>query len=363
MSGADRKPSPDKVTTAASVKASGMYADPDPNWLAQLVEEVIEPDLPIVDAHHHLWSRGEVGYLFDDYLSDLESGHRVVSTVYVDCHSMYRAEGPRAMRPLGEVEFANGVAAMSASGGYGATRVCQGIVGYADLRGGDDARRLLEAQMAAGGGRFKGIRQSSAWSHDEVIMRPMGSRPKGLLLDPAFRKGFAHLAPLGLSFDAFLFHPQLGELYDLARQFPDTAIVVDHVGTPLGMSSYSAWRREVFDDWKRSMCELAQLPNVWVKLGGLGMFTPGLDFHARATPPGSAEIAAGWGPFIETCIEAFGPRRVMFESNFPPDKGSCSYRTLWNVFKRIASGYSDEERRDLFSGSAINFYRLSPVLN
>ncbi len=271
---------------------------------------------------------------------------------------MYRVDGPPAMRPLGEVEAANGAAAMSASGVYGPTRMCEGIVGHADLRGGAAARALLEAEIAAGGGRFKGIRQASAWTHDEGVSEAIATRPKGLLLDPAFRAGFAHLAPLGLSFDAFLLHPQLDELLDLARQFPDTPIVVDHVGTPLGVSSYAGRRREVFDEWSRSMRALAQLPNVWVKLGGLGMLSPGFDFHARAKPAGSAEIAEAWRPYIETCIEAFGSERSMFESNFPPDKGVCSYAVIWNVFKRIVAGCSAAEKDQLFRRSAQTFYRL-----
>jgi predicted TIM-barrel fold metal-dependent hydrolase len=346
------------VKQRADVPTSGLYAPPREDWLARHVEEVIEPDLAIVDAHHHLWDRAEGRYLFGDFLDDLGSGHRIVATVYVDCRSMYRTAGPESLRPVGEVEFVNGVAAMSASGQYGQVRVAAGIVGHADLRLGEAAGAVLDALERAGGGRFRGVRHVSAWDADPMVMRPMASRPRGLLAEPAFRAGFACLAPRGLSFDAFLFHPQLTELLDLARAFPDTPIVLDHAGGPIGLGHYAGQRDAVFADWKRGILGLAACPNVQVKLGGLGMRLPGLDFHERAVPPGSAELAAAWRPFIETCIEAFGPARSMFESNFPPDKGSCSYGVIWNAFKRLAQGYSVAERTDLFSGTASRFYRL-----
>ena len=201
---------------------SGLYADPREDWLALHIEEVIDPQRPIVDPHHHLWDRGGQRYMIEEMTDDIASGHNIVATVYVDCRSMYRAVGPEAFRPVGEVEFANGVAAMSASGGYGKAAVCAGIVGHANLLLGDAARAVLEAEIAAGNGRFRGIRHSSAWDADPDVAGMYATRPKGLLLDPTFRKGFACLAPLGLSFDAWLFHPQIGELTDLARAFPDT---------------------------------------------------------------------------------------------------------------------------------------------
>ncbi len=199
---------------------SGLYADPRPEWLALHKEEIIDPARPIVDPHHHLWDRGGQRYLIEEIVADIGSGHNIIATVYVEARSMYRAHGPEALRPVGEVEFANGVAAMSASGGYGPAAICAGIVGHVNLLLGEGARAVLEAEIAAGQGRFRGIRHSSAWDADPDVADMYATRPKGLLLDTTFRKGFACLAPLGLSFDAWLFHPQIGELADLARAFP-----------------------------------------------------------------------------------------------------------------------------------------------
>ena len=223
---------------------------------------------------------------------------------------------------------------------------------------GDSAKAVLEAEIAAGNGRFRGIRHSSAWDADPNVAHMYATRPKGLLLDSTFRKGFACLAPLGLSFDAWLFHPQLNDFVDLARAFPDTRICLDHCGGPVGTGSYAGRREEIFPIWKASIQEAAKCPNVVVKLGGLAMCLLGYDFHLRPEPPTSEEAAAAWRPYIETCIEAFGPNRCMFESNFPPDKGQCSYQVIFNAFKRIAAQYSEAEKTALFSKTATDFYRL-----
>jgi predicted TIM-barrel fold metal-dependent hydrolase len=271
---------------------------------------------------------------------------------------MYRAQGPEAFRPVGEVEFANGAAAMSASGGYGKALICAGIVGHANLLLGDGAKPVLEAEIAAGQGRFRGIRHSSAWDADPAVAHMYATRPKGLLFDATFRKGFSCLAPLGLSFDAWLFQPQIGELADLARAFPDTRICLDHCGGPVGIGVYANRREELFPGWKASIKEIAKCPNVAVKLGGLAMRLLGHDFHERPKPPSSEQAAAAWKPYIESCIEAFGPSRCMFESNFPPDKGQCSYQVIFNAFKRLAAPYSEGERTALFCKTAADFYRL-----
>ena len=345
------------ASTAAASK-SGLYADPRPDWLALRQEDIIDPARPIVDPHHHLWDRGGQRYLIEEMVDDIGSGHNIVATVYVDCRSMYRAHGLEAFRPVGEVEFANGVAAMSASGGYGPAAICAGIVSHVNLLLGDAARAVLEAEIAAGNGRFRGIRHSSPWDADPDVAGIYAMRPKGLLLDPTFRKGFACLAPLGLSFDAWLFHPQIGELADLARAFPDTKIVLDHCGGPIGLGGYANRRDEIFPVWKASILDIAKCPNVVVKLGGLAMRLLGHDFHERPKPPSSEQAATAWRPYIETCIEAFGPHRCMFESNFPPDKGQCSYQVIFNAFKRIAADYSEAEKTALFSRTAADFYRL-----
>jgi predicted TIM-barrel fold metal-dependent hydrolase len=346
------------AVSTASASKSGLYADPREDWLAQHTEDIIDPARPIVDPHHHLWDRGGLRYMIEEMADDIASGHNVIATVYVDCRSMYRASGPEAFRPVGEVEFANGVAAMAASGGYGKALICNGIVSHVNLLLGDAAKAVLEAEIAAGGGRFRGIRHSSAWDADPNVAHMYATRPKGLLLDQTFRKGFACLGPLGLSFDAWLFHPQLNEFVDLARAFPDTRICLDHCGGPVGTGRYAGRREEIFPVWKASIQQAAKCPNVVVKLGGLAMCLLGYDFHLRPKPPSSEEAAAAWRPYIETCIEAFGPQRCMFESNFPPDKGQCSYQVIFNAFKRIAAGCSEADKSALFSQTAMDFYRL-----
>lgn len=346
------------ATSTAAASNSGLFADPREDWLTQYNEEVIEPERPVVDPHHHLWDRGGQRYMIEEMAADIASGHNIIATVYVDCRSMYRAGGPEAFRPVGEVEFANGVAAMSASGGYGPAAICAGIVSHVNLLLGDGAKPVLEAEIAAGGGRFRGIRHSSAWDAEFEVAGMYAKRPKGLLLDAGFRRGFTCLAPLNLSFDAWLFHPQIGELVDLARAFPDTRIVLDHCGGPVGIGRFAGKREETFPSWKASIQDIAKCPNVSVKLGGLAMRLLGYDFHERPMPPSSEAAAAAWRPYIETCIEAFGPTRAMFESNFPPDKGQCSYQVIFNAFKRIAAQYSEAEKTALFSGTATDFYRL-----
>jgi predicted TIM-barrel fold metal-dependent hydrolase len=345
------------VSTAPSTR-SGLYADPREEWLALHTEKVIDPTRPIIDPHHHLWDRGGVRYLIDEMSDDVSSGHNIVATVYVESRSMYRASGPEAFRAVGEVEFVNGAAAMAASEAYGKTLIAHGIVGHVNLLLGDGAKAVLEAEIAAGNGRFRGIRHSSAWDADPDVAHMYATRPKGLLLDPTFRKGFACLAPLGLSFDAWLYHPQIGELADLARIFPDTKIVLDHCGGPIGLGGYASRRQEIFTGWRASIQDIAKCPNVVVKLGGLAMRLLGYDFHERPVPPSSEDVAAAWRPYIETCIEAFGPARCMFESNFPPDKGQCSYQVIFNAFKRIAAPCSEAEKTALFSKTATEVYRL-----
>jgi L-fuconolactonase len=340
------------------VSATGHFT-PRNEWLARHVEEIIEPELPIVDPHHHLVERPETGrYLLPELLADTNSGHNIVATVYLEWLSMYRAAGPAEMKPVGEIEFANGVAAMAASGTYGKTKVCDGIVGYADLSLGGPVEKVLEAQIAAGGGRFKGIRYISATDPDQAAWGSPVSRAPGMLLQPKVREGFARLAPLGLVFDSFMFHPQIGDLIDLARAFPETSIVLDHVGGAIGLGRYKGQRDAVFAEWSGRIKELASCPNVHVKLGGLGMRVFGFDVHERPEPPSSETLAGLWRPYIETCIAAFGPERSMFESNFPVDKGSGSYQVFWNAFKRLAAGCSAAEKAALFSGTASKFYRL-----
>jgi len=347
------------MQSATTASAPTLHLPVRQEWLDRRREEIIEPDLPIVDPHHHLVDRLETGrYLLPELLADLRSGHNITATVYLEWLSMYRATGPAELRPVGEIEFANGVAAMAASGTYGKTQVCAGIVGYADLTLGVAVEKGLQAMITAGGGRFRGIRFITASHPDQAAWGSMVIRPEGLLMDKRVREGFARLAPLGLSFDAWMYHTQLGELVDLARAFPETQIVLDHVGGPIGLGRYAGKRDEGFAEWSGRIRELAACPNVHAKLGGLGMRMFGFDLHTRELPPSSEELAAAWRPYIETCIAAFGPERAMFESNFPVDKGSCSYHVLWNAFKRIAGGCSAAEKAALFADTATQFYRL-----
>jgi len=247
---------------------------------------------------------------------------------------------------------------MSDSGIYGKTRHCAGIVGHADLTLGSKVEDVLLAHLRAACDRFRGIRHITAWDADDSLRNPAYSPPAQLLADGAFRQGFAVLGRLRLSFDAWLYHPQIDELAELARTFPDTSIVLNHVGGPVGIGTYAAQHKEVFRRWATSIKALAGCPNVYVKIGGLGMRMGGFGFHERPEPPSSETLAATWRPYVETCIEAFGASRSMFESNFPVDKGSYSYPVFWNACKLLAKGASPGEKADLFAGTATRFYRL-----
>jgi predicted TIM-barrel fold metal-dependent hydrolase len=248
---------------------------------------------------------------------------------------------------------------MTASGLYGDVRACAGIVGHADLRLGTAVEEVLHAHVAAGQGRFRGIRQSASYDDDPRVLGPLAGRvPAGLYRDPSFRAGFAVLDRLGLSFDAWLLEPQLRDLVDLARAFPATTIVLDHVGTPLGIGAYAGRRDERFATWRHGIAELAGSANVVVKLGGLAMPFAGFPWSYDDRPASSEDLARAWQPYVDACIEAFGPTRAMFESNFPVDSYSCSYATLWNALKRTASAYSADEKAALFAGTAARVYRL-----
>ncbi len=355
------------MTIRKNPDAVGSLVLPDAAWLArQTAEDIIEPGLPIVDPHHHLWHiaphpRGRHAghrYLLDDLLADTGSGHRVEATVFVDCMAFYRADGPDEMKPVGETEFANGVAAMAASGRYGPTRACAGIVSHADLLLGAAVQPVLLAHIAAGNGRFRGIRHAGAWDASPQIHDAHSRPPQNLYADPRFREGFAMLAPLGLSFEAWQYHPQLPEVTALARAFPDTPVVLNHAGGPLGVGPYAGRADEVRARWLADLRALATCPNVAVKVGGLGMAIGPLGLHRRAGPPTSLQIADAWRPWVEPCIELFGADRCMFESNFPVDKVSTGYAALWNAFKRLAAGASAQDKAQLFSATARRVYRL-----
>jgi L-fuconolactonase len=331
-------------------------------WLGSLQEEVLEADLRICDPHHHLWDFRKGGvqerYLLDEYLDDVGDGHRIVSTVFIECGAMFKEHGPAALRCVGETEFVNGIAAMSASGAYGTTRVAAGIVGTVDLTIGDAVADVLDAHIAAGGGRFRGIRRGAFWHASPEIANHRTNPPEGLLLRDDFRAGFKHLSPRKLSFEVWCAHTQIPDAISLARAFPDTTIVLNHCGGPIGIGPYAGKQEAVFGYWKEQIDALARCPNVVVKLGGLNMRVNGFGWEHRPSPPTSRELMHATKRYFEHAIDRFGAQRCMFESNFPVDKLSCSYRVLWNAFKRLSAGYSADERAALFYATAARVYRL-----
>jgi len=335
-------------------------------WLGCTVEESLEPDLPICDPHHHLWEfrqdRVAHRYLLDDVLLDLNAGHNIVSTVFIECGAMYRAAGPERMRVIGETEFVNGIAAMSASGLYGSCRVAAGIVGAADLKLGAEVGEVLDAHIRAGGERFRGIRHQGNWDGSGAVANGRGNPQQHEFLDPAFREGFAQLAPRRLSFEGWCYHPQIPDLAHLARAFPDTTIVLNHFGGPLGVGPYAGKRDTVFAAWQRDISELARCENVVAKLGGINMELNGFGWHEQVTPPTSEALMRATRPYYDHTIEIFGPDRCMFESNFPVDMVSCSYNIVWNAFKRLTADYTRQDKAKLFHDTAARVYRLQTVI-
>jgi predicted TIM-barrel fold metal-dependent hydrolase len=313
------------------------------DWLAEVEEPIIDPDQPIIDPHHHLWMRGSHPYLVPQLARDTGSGHRILATVFIECLAEHRGEGPEHLKPVGETAWVAGLEGSPVAG----------IVGSADLRQHGTIDETLEAHVEAGRGAFRGIRHAAALD-PEGRFRPSHHRPPpGLYRDADFRRGFARLAANGLSFDAWAYHPQLADLADLARAFPDTVIVVDHVGGPLRVRDPATFR-----DWRAHLEALARCPNVVVKLGGLGMPSNGFGWERRARPLTSEEMLADAGDWYRAALDAFGPARTMAESNFPVDRQSLSYAVFWNAMKRLAADLSFDERQDLFWRTAARTYRL-----
>lgn len=329
-----------------------------PEWLRRRCETVIEPERPICDSHHHLWNRPNNRYLVEDFAVDLGSGHNIVSTVFVECEAEYRPDGVESLRPVGETEFAVRESKRATATLASSTNIAAGIISFVDLRLGAEVERIVAAHAEAGRGRFRGIRHCVATDADNRVPAHRKQPPLGLLADDSFREGFACLAPSGASFEAWAYHPQLPELLDLARAFPDTTIVLNHVGGPLGIGPYAGGRAAVIARWRDSISALAQCPNVYVKLGGFGISLHGFSWEALEKPPSSEVVADAAGAFIHHCIDCFGIERALFESNFPVDKVSYSYAILWNAFKRVAARYSATEQDALFHDNAIRLYRL-----
>ncbi len=334
----------------------------DPTWVNLVVEEALEPGLAICDPHHHLWIYRESDhlrdhqYLLNDLLNDLSGGHNIKSTVAVECRAEFLKDGPPEMRPIGETRFVAELTEECQSGD--GIRVAAGIVGSADLDLGDAIRPVLEAQIEAGRGRFRGIRHTASWDASDAVRNGFTNPPPGLYLDRVFREGFAHLEQLGLTFEAWCYHPQLLDVASLARSFPNTTIIMNHLGGPLGIGPYSKRRAEVFAQWQNGLTELAACPNVHIKLGGIQMDVNGFGWEDRVLPPTSEELVKITTPYHLHAIEKFGVDRAMFQGNYPVDKLSCGYTVLWNSFKLIVSDASPEEKAKLFHDNATCLYHL-----
>jgi L-fuconolactonase len=325
------------------------------DWLKLTSESAIDPDLPICDPHHHLWYQSENNYSLADFRQDIGVGHRVKQTVFIESRKMLNKDASPELQPVGETEFIRDISAGNKPGAAQLNGLCAGIVGFADLTMGTRVAAVLEAHLAAGQGRFRGIRFTTTWDHSPEIK---SSAQPGILTEAKFRAGFGCLRKYNLSFDAWLYHPQIAELVNLAHAFPDTPIILDHIGGPLGIGPYRNQRPAVLAAWKNAMADLASCQNVAVKLGGLGMELCGFGWAERSQPPDSQQLAEAFAPYFLWCIEKFGIQRCMFESNFPVDKRAYSYTILWNAFKRITQDFSATERSALFHNTATRVYRL-----
>ena len=331
------------------------------DWLALTQEPPLEPEIPICDAHHHFWDfRNEwipyQRYLLHELAGDINSGHNVRSTVFIEARSMYRPEGPQEMRPAGEVEFVQGLAAASASGLYGPGRAAAAIIGHADLKLGDRVEPVLQALQAASPNRFRGIRHSVGWDpNPEILSREV----EGLLASDNYRAGARVLARMGLILECAMYFHQLPQMADFAKAVPDLTIVLNHIGGLMRVGPYANRDDEVMAAWRQGLAAVAEAPNVIIKLGGIGMPRYGFDWHARDKPVGSEEMAESMAPFMNTCIEQFGPQRSMFESNFPVDKVSFSYNVMYNGFKRMSKDHSAGDRAAMFHDTAVRVYRIA----
>lgn len=322
-------------------------------------EPIVEPDLPIVDAHHHLFDRNGHRYLLDEILDDVSAGHDVRATVYIESQYSSRTDGPELLRPVGETEFARRVAEECAARADTRCQVNAAIVAYADLTQGVAVAETLDAHAAAGGRRFRGIRQIALWHPDPAPYRYVFNPPaKGLMTSPGFREGFMQLAQRNLTFDAVVFHTQIRDVVALADAFPDTTIVLGHLGFAMGMDMDEEGRSEVFRQWRSALKEAAWRPNIVTKIGGLGTPFWGFGFDQLERPATSDELAETWRPYVETAIQFFSPDRCLMESNFPVDGHSCGYVPLWNALKKIAAGYSVDEKLKLFANNAARIYRI-----
>ncbi len=324
-----------------------------PEWLDAVVEDVVDPEAPIIDPHHHLWpAGGSLPYGLADLEADLGSGHRIVDTVFVECGAAYDRSAGDVLAPVGETVFVTGEAERCGR------QVMGGIVAHADLRDATNLDAVLDAHETAGHGRFRGIRHAGSHAlHPDVLTIP-GGAPVGLYADPAFRAGVARLGERGLTYDTWHYHYQNRDFLDLARSVPSTTMVLDHFGTPLGVGPYESQREQIFEQWKADIADIAACDNVVAKIGGLAMPDNGFGWHTAERPPTSDEFIEAQGRYYLHTIEQFGPERCMFESNFPVDRFSLSYRTFWNAAKKLVAGFGADERDAMLRGTAARTYRI-----
>ncbi len=325
------------------------------DWLNQVREDVIDPGREIVDPHHHLWPKPHLVYDLEELWSDTGDGHNVVQTVFMECGAAYRTDGPEHLFPVGETEFVT-AAALRAAQEPDRAQIA-GIVAHADLRR-DDLDEILDAHEIAARGLFRGIRHSGSRDESGAPLSIPGRAPKGLFEDPGFRHGVARLGERGLTYDTWIYHHQLPDYAALARAVPGTVMILDHFGTPLGVGPYEGRREEIFARWKDDIAEVAACSNVHAKLGGLAMPDNGFGWNTRDIPPTSDEFVTTQAPWYHHAIKVFGPERCMFESNFPVDRLSLSYRTLWNGLKKIAKHYPEAAQTAMLSGTARKVYKL-----
>jgi predicted TIM-barrel fold metal-dependent hydrolase len=331
-------------------------------WLLTNKEKAIEPNLPICDPHHHLWDFNktyiEETYLLPDILKDTNSGHNIISTVFIECGAMYNPEHTIEEQVINETEFVNGIAAMNNSGLYGKTKIAEGIVGSAPLLIGDKVANILDKHLSVAPNRFKGIRSQAAMHPDGTIPSTRARPIEGVYINDMFHQGFSHLESRNLSFEAWCYHPQLPQLIQLAKKFPNTTIILNHFGGPLGIGSFTDKEEETYSFWKKQITELSKCENVVAKLGGIAMEINGFKWHLNKIAPSGQELINRTQRYYEKTIELFGVDRCMFESNFPVDKISCSYVNLWNGFKLLTKDYSPDERAKLFHDNATRIYKL-----
>ena len=326
-------------------------------WLDQVLEPIIDPERVIIDPHHHFWHHDRYPYLLEHLWNDTDSGHRVEQTVFVQCGSAYRTTGREHLRPVGETEFVAKIAAASRQGNPGQA-VVSGIVSHADMTLGDQLEEVLVAHEEAGQGLFRGIRHEAAVSPLPPEYKLFGQAPDGLYHEESFRRGVRRLGASGYVFDAWHYFNQNREFAAFARAVPDTTLVLDHFGSPLGIGAYAGKREEIFEQLNKDIAEIAKCPNVIAKLGGLAMTFNGFGWHTRERPASSDEFVQAQSRYYLHAIECFGPERCMFESNYPMDRRSLSYHVLWNGFKKMVSDFSEAEKDVMFAGTARSVYRL-----